>query len=50
MEKRLLTLGIVIVHVLTHSPEDSKPLLSRVFIKHKKHLISDIVTGQIKVC
>jgi len=31
MEKRLLTLGIVIDYVLTHSPEDSKPLLSRVF-------------------
>ena len=31
MEKRLLTLGIVIDYILTHSPEDSKPLLSRVF-------------------
>ena len=30
-EKRLLTLGIVIDYILTHSPEDSKPLLSRVF-------------------
>ena len=31
MERRLLTLGIVIDYILTHSPEDSKPLLSRVF-------------------
>lgn len=31
MEKRLLTLGIVIDYILTHLPEDSKPLLSRVF-------------------
>lgn len=31
MEKRMLTLGIVIDYILTHSPEDSKPLLSRVF-------------------
>ena len=31
MEKRLLTFGIVIDYILTHSPEDSKPLLSRVF-------------------
>ena len=40
MEKHLLTLGIFIGHVLTHSPEDSKPLLSRVFIKYKMQALA----------